>query len=686
MENDESSLSFMNMSRLGGGTDKQSRRQVPQSYTTASTIFYSIMGTTMTHAPQPVPLPAPSTLGNIVWEDVEAAVAREQSNREKYTPSISVFRWWARRPHSLMGAIIDAAALATGNSDLCLSDPFSGGGTVAVEATRRHLRMYAQDLYPWPITGLMTSVAPAELDEFDTAAQLLLERLKPLNSHYEREDGRTLSHVMRVRVGCCPTCTKDVYLFPEHLISKASRHPNEQLGFYGCQGCGHVHAQKTKGAKVTCPACKLIHKPQTRGTTLKRCVHCKHEAITTAFYGRAPRWKEVLVQEVALNQHGRAHAKLRLTEDGDPLTDLTTAQPTALHVPLQAGQETNRLMNVGFHTWGDLYTRRQGETILEALKQVAALEVSPSCRDRLALAVIGMAEMPAYLCRWDRFHQKVFEGIANHHFAHTTFVVETNLLSPVGRGTLGRRIKGARKALEWRNEKMTMPGGALKVKSQERIATLPRGLTVAIGSSEQQALPDGCIDLALTDPPYFDDVQYGELARLFHFWLAQYTPLSAYDEHQEAVPNRVRQQGADHYQDAIMACLKETRRTLKPGGRLILTFHNRKLAAWTALGSALHGAGFRISALAVTHAENSADHSKRGGKGMLHDLVIECVRDDQPGGPPTVVHAGEGQEARELVAMGQALAEAAAADEPGQAATIFQVHLKKQDLKGERIT
>lgn len=640
----------------------------------------------MNHASEPALFPAPSTLGHILWSDVESAVSREQTNRETYTPTISVFRWWARRPHSLMGALIDATARATGNSDLSVSDPFSGGGTVSVEAARRDLRMYAQDLYPWPITGLTTSLSPTDLEEFDTAARALRDHLAPLHAHYRRADGRTLSHVMRVRVGCCPACAKDVYLFPEHLISKASARSDEQLGFYGCQGCGHIHAQSMKDAEVACPACQLTHQPQPRGRTTKQCVHCNHEATTATFFGSVPRWQAVLVQESGLSLRGLPQARLRLIEPGDPVADLAGPAGPNLATPIPAGIQTQSLLKAGFQTWGDLYTRRQTEVMNAALGHIASLPVSTACRDRLALAVIGMAEMPAYLCRWDRFHQKVFEGIANHHFAHTTFVVETNLLSPIGRGTLERRLKAARKALVWRNEKVAMPGAALKVSPTKRIAALPRGLTVATGSSAQQALPDGSIDLALTDPPYFDDVQYGELARLFHFWLSQYMPLPAHNEHEEAVPNRTRQKGADHYEDAITACLKETRRTLKPEGRLILTFHNRKLAAWVSLGSALHRAGFRIRALAVTRAENGADHSKRGGRGMLHDLVIECVRDDQPTGLAEVVHAGDSQEARELITMGQALAEAAAVDDPALVAGIFQLHLQKLKMQGQRIT
>lgn len=629
-----------------------------------------------------------TVLDRVNWIKIEQTVAREQSNREKFTPSISVFRWWARRPHSLMGAIIDAAQETIGHDGLSISDPFSGGGTVAMEGARRRIPTYAQDLYPWPIMGLTTSLTAVDPKEFDVATEALRLHLQPLMSHYTRADGRVLSHIIRVRIGNCPSCERHVYMFPENMVSKASRDPREKQGFFGCQRCGHVEKRSLDQASKPCSACGEEHAEQRRNHINKRCPHCQHEAPAIAFYGDRPAWKPALVQEIIKDAKERLSVLLRLPEEGDPLEDLLGPLPQEMALPLDSGHETRRLTSVGFHTWGDLYTVRQAQVILTGLQYVKTMKASESCRQRLAFALIGLGEMPAFLCRWDRFHQKVFEGIANHHFAHTNFVVESNLLSPIGRGTLPRRIKAARKALVWCNESIGEGMGTEKASPRARVKIQAplSGTTVAIGSSIKQALPDASINLALTDPPYFDDVQYGELARLFHFWLSKYTKLPAYDEHQEAVPNTVRQKGVDHYEDAIMSCLNETRRTLKPGGRLILTFHNRKMAAWKALGNALRNSGFHISALAVTRAENDADHSKRNGKGMIHDLVIECIPASRTPTPTKVCHAGKSQEARELVSIGLALAQAVQSEDPTCMDSLFATRLKARRLKRERIT
>ena len=101
--------------------------------------------------------PGQSLLSRVKWRRLGRIAQRELHNREVHAPVVSAYRWWARRPHSVMGAILDAAVDKYGDH-LTVADPFSGGGTVTFEAARRGLRAYAQDLYPWPARGLATAL------------------------------------------------------------------------------------------------------------------------------------------------------------------------------------------------------------------------------------------------------------------------------------------------------------------------------------------------------------------------------------------------------------------------------------------------------------------------------------------------------------------------------------------------
>ena len=147
----------------------------------------------------------------------------------------------------------------------------------------------------------------------------------------------------------------------------------------------------------------------------------------------------------------RKKVVLDLPTKGDRETaDLLDPElPESLMHVIPPGIETSRLTNAGFKTWGDLYPARQLHVLLSAAKKLVECEFPDAIRDRLALCVVGTAEMPGHLCRWDRFHPKVFEALSNHRYSFDGLVVEPNPLSPLGRGSLYRRIESSVRAAEW---------------------------------------------------------------------------------------------------------------------------------------------------------------------------------------------------------------------------------------------
>lgn len=558
-----------------------------------------------------------SLLSRINWRQLGSIVQRELTNREDHAPAVSAYRWWARRPHSVMGAILDAAVDRYGDG-LTVSDPFSGGGTVTFEAARRGLKAYAQDLYPWPVRGLESALQPCDPAFLAEATRAVFAILTPLRAAYQDAGGRELSHVLRVRKANCLHCSSDIYQFPHPLVSLASRGLKELHAWFGCPACGTMTKCLRDVNTFHCGACGVqwdAKKPQID------CTHCTSQRLASTG------WHPVLVQELVQDRHGRWKAVLRPVRDGDPVGgDAATSGASSLTDIIAPGRETKRLLDNGFGCWGDLYTQRQVEVLTKALQGIRQLDAPIAVKDRLAFGVLGAAEMPAFLSRWDRFHLKPFEGMANHRYAHTTLAVEANLLSPVGRGTLPRRLEAAKTTLQWLIESCSTP--------PKVVSTIPgrRGrkrtdwdILIAMGSSAKQALPDASVSVVVTDPPYYEDVQYGELARLFHAWLKEYDPMLAFNEDEEAVLNPARGLSNMDYENTIAACLKECRRTLRDDGTLVLTFHNKNMSAWHALAGALTRAGFAVKALAVVRAENSGDHCKRNVSAMLHDLVLECV-------------------------------------------------------------
>lgn len=606
-----------------------------------------------------------AVVDHVNWGELDRLVQLQQTNRQAHAPVVSLFRWWARRPHSLVGALIDAASCEFGNNSFLIADPFSGGGTVAFEAVRRGLPIYAQDLYLWPSQGLATALAPAKLRNFEEAAALLLARLE-LHRHLywtvvEGEVGE-LTHILRVRTTTCPDCTKRIFLFKEPLISLASRRLDETFGFFGCSACGIVSRRKHTAKSFRCNGCgerwKVTTEESPFASSTSTCRHCSARLAHSEILKSRLEWFPVLVQETAVSL-SRNTVRLRVPVPGDPINDLPRPQNGLLRVTIPDGLETGHLLRSGFKFWEDLYTERQLRVIFAALREIDTLDFEEPIRARLRLAVLGATEMAGYVCRWERYHPKALEAMANHRYSRSTLAVETNLLARMGRGTLPRRLKAAEKALRWMHSE-GFPTRTLRASSTERRRQFSQGALVVTGSSERQLLQDGVVRLVLTDPPYHDDLQYGELSRLFHLWMSATTACGDIHEGAEAAPNRLRGTDTQHYEDKIAACLTESRRTLANSGRLVLTFHNKNPHAWAALARALSRSAFVIVGLATVASENPADHSKRGKETFLSDLVIECSpRPEFCRVPAKPIVAGKngGSERRNLIAIGLAIAE-----------------------------
>jgi adenine-specific DNA methylase len=358
--------------------------------------------------------------------------------------------------------------------------------------------------------------------------------------------------------------------------------------------------------------------------------------------------------------------------------------PQVLREPIPAGLETRVLAHTGLKRWADLYTSRQLRVLAAAAPLIDDLRVSAAAKARLRLALCGCAEMAGHVSRWDRYYPKAFEAMANHRFAVTGLSCETNLLSERGRGTLPRRIGHSVRAARWAERELPRELVVSRRGAHAKGRLRATGVVLAEGSSEHQRAASGSVDLVLTDPPYFDDVQYAELASVFFAWarVCRLVPSSArLDLRSEAVANCVRGADVERYRALLTAILSETRRTLASDGRMILTYHNTDLRAWWALGRALQTAGFTIVALAVTHAENERDHAKRGTLAFSRDLVIECARaapgETKTSVRPQLTSPAVAAEAIELMAAGRAIA-TMPREEPQDA---FSARLR--ELRGE---
>ncbi|HNS22843.1 MAG TPA: DUF1156 domain-containing protein [Sedimentisphaerales bacterium] len=131
---------------------------------------------------------------------------------------------------------------------------------------------------------------------------------------------------------------------------------------------------------------------------------------------------------------------------------------------------------------------------------------------------------------------------------------------------------------------------------------------VCRGSATTQPYQTGLVDAVITDPPYYDNVSYSNLADFFYVWLKRtaghlypehfttmLTPkkaevIAAFYRHGDSKPAA---RGA--YEEMMAQSLVEAHRVLKPGGTLAVVYAHKTTLGWSTLVDAFRKSGFTVT-------------------------------------------------------------------------------------------
>jgi putative DNA methylase len=146
------------------------------------------------------------------------------------------------------------------------------------------------------------------------------------------------------------------------------------------------------------------------------------------------------------------------------------------------------------------------------------------------------------------------------------------------------------------------------VKVVDELAGMNDPAVVTRGSALRLAYPDGTFDAVVTDPPYYDNVPYGNLSDFFYVWLRRSIG-DLYLEHfsSELTPKKSEatalssrfggdmKAASSAYEEMMLAAFKEASRVLKSGGHLAVVYAHKTTLGWSTLVDALRRAGFTVS-------------------------------------------------------------------------------------------
>jgi len=594
---------------------------------------------------------------------------REKQIQQNYRPIIAVHKWFARRPGTLFRALTLAefgdAPLAelyfkaNDFPDRKIADPFMGGGTPLVEANRVGCDVAGFDINPMATWIVKEEIEHLDLSAYAKASAALLKKLRTdigtlylTDCPFYGDADVPVKYFLWVKTIDCEECAKPVDLFPGYLVSEDSRHPKNVIVCSSCGDLNEVDDRKTPGACHTCGTELRIDGPANRGRC--KCSHCGHENRYPHSADGPPKHRLFAIEYY--NPHRKSVHKGRFFKkpDAKDLARVAEAETcfrktAAQFVPDQEilpGDETDRL-----HRWGYSYYRQMFNE-----RQLLGLELSARLihkvkdeRIRHALAT-NLSDLLRYqnmLCRYDAWALKSLDIFSVHGFPVGLVQCESNLLGitndnkmNVGSGGWTNIVEKYAKAKRYCDAPFEVQRhGSKKVQVPivgewigERLnGHRTRKIDIHCGDATAVKLKPNSLDAVFTDPPYFGNVQYGELMDFCYVWLRKIVGQEAegFDRPstraaEELTGNVTKGRGLEHFTDGLARVYAAMAKALKPGAPLAFTFHHNKLEAYSAVGVAILDAGLTCSASLPCPAEMGGSIHIHGTMSSIMDTVFVC--------------------------------------------------------------
>lgn len=586
-------------------------------------------------------------------DEADQLATEESYNKHLYRPNTYLHKWWARRSgttfrHILKGLVEDPVArkyyAPGGLAGKIVLDPMMGGATTLHEAIRMGASVIGADVDPIPVVQARATLSEVSLASLRSAFHRFYEDLyKRVGQYFRTEcpqcdhavDSLYALHGLRKRCGCSEVVQIDQYEL-RHERDRIIRICPDSWSIYEGSDQPNAGAQRPRlitRRETQCPTCGEKYRD-----VLDEPYYARYVPIAIA--GNCPThglfFRSPGTQDLARLSQAK---QFRENLDFAPLEDFCVA----------AGPKSGDLLARNIHSYLDLFSPRELVYIWHAIDLVQGYHAVVKLN--LALLVSTSLEFNSLLCGY-KGGDKSRPGAVRHVFSLHAYSFPYTALenNPVchepASGNLQRlfrdRIERGRKWASSPVERLRhgktvhqvpIPfevDSGVEVTSQEALAHGTRRFMLIQGDSRQLPLASDTVDYVVTDPPYYDNVQYSDLAAFFRVWLSRLLPEEAkwsYDHQSSAVATRATS-GDSNFMDAIGGIFAECGRILKKDkGRLIFTFHHWDPNAWAELSMALKRASFRLVNYYVVHAENPVSVHINSLKAIQHDVILVLALD-----------------------------------------------------------
>lgn len=546
-------------------------------------------------------------------------------------------------------------------------DPFSGGGSIPLEAGRLGAEPIANDFNP---VAYLTLRATCEFPQRYGHSGRRVVRVEELGKPIDREltvdnvlvydverwvkwildrakerighlypagtDGRPIVGYLWVRTAPCsnPACRGEIPLLKSLLVCNKD---DKQVAvtMEVDRESRTAHFSIAQGSEIS----------RTEGTMQQkgnvRCPFCNEVTPVAAvrIAGREGRIGERMIAVVVEGKDGKDY---RPVEETDlrafrEATTIDVQRPAELILPeINAADAEEDIANstgirvhlYGMKTWGALFNPRQ----------LVAMETFVDC--------LGEALVALELESQDEGYRQAVAGYLGLWISRNAM-----RMTSVGRWDTGEEkfqtpFDGARLPMKWdypeANPFSAVTGGFenqldLVVRVVARESAVPMPAQVILGDGAHLPLPDRYCDVVVTDPPYFDEAAYADLSDFFYVWLKRslstqmpaifVTPQTPKANEATALKHR---HGGDaraadaHFSRKLAEVFAEARRVCGEDGLVSVVFAHQETQAWTALIRSLFAAGLTIDATWPIEMEMKNRSRGQNSAALETSITVVC--------------------------------------------------------------
>jgi len=506
-------------------------------------------------------------------------------------------------------------------------DPFAGAGNLVFEPARLGLDCTVLEYNPVAYLILKATFEyPAKYgsklaDDVKHYGNEVIKRAEKEIGGFYRRDGRKALHYLWCWCIRCPYCGQRIPLTNNMWLDKKRKIgykiiPTEDGDFrieIGTLTDKEGSSYTQKGGKAVCIKCRnaISYEQMVKDIAERK----DKEMIVVVVKDVKGKNYELPTDQ---DRKGFDEARKRLSENWERLLNHNL-------IPQEEMKEYEiyNVTSYGLKKWYEIFTERQlllmctlFKTIKEVCSEISDKKYAKAVETYLGFMLCKHIDYNTIATTWHAGGQKVAHTLSFRRPSFCYNFVETNPFEKTS-GSLTSSLRDVVNAIKFASNNNSH-------------------VNVVFGSALHLAdLFADRYDIVLTDPPYLDDVPYGEVSEFFYVWLVRLLK-EYYPELPDIVPleeDLVLSEGRfggseslamEFYKRGLETSFNNIYNVLKDDGLLVVFFAHSSTEAWELLLDILRKTRFRVVSSYAAHTELVENVLAKGKTSFMSSIVLAC--------------------------------------------------------------